>query len=70
MIKDDFFKLSIIVSGGIFKEKSNKTLEDIKADGIKILAELPISTNNDNHAYTIGELCLKILPEIESFFPI
>jgi len=69
MIKDDFFKLSIIVSGGILIEKSNKTLEDIKADGIKIIAELPISTNNQNHAYTIGELCLKILPEIERFSP-
>ena len=69
MLKENTFELSIIVSGGILKEESHKTLNDIKADGINILAELPISTNNVNHAYTIGELCLNILPEIEKFAP-
>ena len=69
LLKDPYFKLSIIISGGILKEISQKTVKDIRADGINILAELDITPKNDNHAYTIGELCLKILPEIEKFSP-
>ena len=69
MLKDNYFELSIIVSGGILLESSQKTLNDIRADGISILAELEIATKNDNHAYTIGELCQSALPKIEEFSP-
>tara|TARA_Y100001978_G_C23692873_1_gene435816 strand:- start:1391 stop:2551 length:1161 start_codon:yes stop_codon:yes gene_type:complete len=69
LLKYEHFEISIIVSGGIVIEKSQKTLNDIKSDGINILGELSISSNNDNHAYTIGELCLKILPKIKKFSP-
>ncbi len=69
MLKETDFELSIIISGGILKEESKKTLNDIKADGINILAEIPITTKNINHAHTIGELCLNILPKIEKFIP-
>ena len=69
LLKDNYFEISIIVSGGILKESSDKTLNDIRADGVNILAELEITTTNDNHAYTIGEICLKILPKLEKFSP-
>ncbi len=69
LLKKKNFDLGIIVSGGILIEQSQKTLNDIKTDGIDIVAKLPVDTANENHAYTIGELCLKILPEIKKYSP-
>ena len=63
------FKLGLILSGGITKEKNQKTLNDIREDKIKIQEIIDIPNNYLTHSEKIGFLCLKLTPFINEFNP-
>lgn len=67
--KNNNFELFLIISGGILKEKMKRTLQDIKEDGINILAKIPLNNSDNNHSLSIGKLCIEIVHYLNNLNP-
>ena len=61
--------LNLIISGGITKEERKQTILDIKNDRINVLSEIKIPEEYNNHAESVGFLCLKLPSLINKFAP-
>ena len=63
------YQLFLIISGGILFEENQKTILDIKKDGINICGKIKISNLNSNHSLSIGEICIDTVNVIKKINP-